>query len=83
MDDEMINRCIDALENKFKTMIEFHSGQTFAETGVKLPNRNNWKEYAECVIKTMREPTEKMRAYGCVGFKEGDWQCFIDAILND
>lgn len=55
MNIEMIECCIDALENQFKSMIEFHSGQSFAETGVKLPNRNNWKECAEAVIKAQRK----------------------------
>jgi hypothetical protein len=73
MDDEMIERLAKSLVDPDFSDLDID--------GTPL-----WKFQIPkviAVIKAMREPTEKMKAYGCVGFKAGDWQIFIDAILND
>lgn len=61
---EMIERCIDALEIRFKAFVEESSGQSFQETKVTLPNRAIFKSYVMTVLNAAREPTEAMLEAG-------------------
>jgi hypothetical protein len=93
MSDEIINKVADALENKFKSIVEQPSEQSFEETKVCLPNRSVWIGYAKVAIEAIREPTQDMISAGIdVGGELGWgcyysnyknlWQAMIDKVLN-
>lgn len=87
MDNEMIERCAEALENRFKTIIAETAGMLFEETKVNLPNRKLWADYTVTIIKAMREPTEKMLKANInpelTYSNDMVWEAYIDCILNN
>lgn len=86
-DEEMIERSIQACEDRFKVAIAGDTGKIFDELGVSLPNRNVWRWYVIAIIKAMREPTEKMKLAGMRSMQDYDdsldcWYATIDEILK-
>lgn len=88
-DEEMINKAIQACEDRFKITIINETGKTFEQLGLTLPAKSVWRGYVLIVIEAMREPTEKMLnaenvhkiCHTCGGSVEG-YQAMIDAILK-
>lgn len=80
MDNEIIERCCLALEQRFKNLIAEAAGMSFEETKVSLPNRKFWAAYTVTIIKSMREPTKKMLA---LGPEVQCWPEIIDHIIGD
>lgn len=91
----MVERAIDALENRFRESVELSSDLPFAETGVKMPSRDLWRTYAVAVIEAMRVPDDAMREAGAtrqfehakanipnVTDAKGIWTAMIDAALK-
>jgi hypothetical protein len=94
MDNEMIERCALALKQRFKEIVAKSAGMSYEETKVIAPNMDIWLDYANTVIKAMREPTEKILGaiHGCypntpdklaAHYAKVKWQEAIDAVVND
>jgi hypothetical protein len=43
----------DAMIEKFKEVIADHAGMSFEETGVTIPNKTIWLDYAKAAIEAL------------------------------
>jgi len=93
----MLETIADDLIARFKKRVETHAGMPFEQTGVSVPSRDIWLDYARAALEAMRVPSEEMKqcAIGAgwhggiegdaeieMEFGEGLWTAMIDAALH-
>lgn len=54
MDNELLEKISKALQERFKKTVEGSSGEPFEKSGVKLPAKQIWDDYALAVLEAIK-----------------------------